>query len=109
MKGNVFILRSLLKVFDANYVVDSEISLLSGLDVNNKHDLSKACNILLKDEYLSFSDKERREFISTIDYCLEDKNCDFKELLRDLSLVFDNDVLNNREFISNIRDIISSY
>ncbi|WEF11145.1 hypothetical protein M9782_18525 [Pectobacterium actinidiae] len=109
MKRNVFILESLLKVFDANYVFDSDVSLLSGLDVNNKHDLRKACDLLLKDEYLSFSDKERSDFIATMDYFLEDKCFEFEDLLGNLSLVFDDDVLNNREFISNIRDIISSY
>ncbi|UVO07434.1 hypothetical protein LW347_16350 [Pectobacterium polonicum] len=109
MKRNVFILESLLKVFDANYVVDSDVSLLSGLDVNNKHDLKKACELLLKDEYFSFSDKERNDFISTIDYFLEDKGCEFEDLLGNLSLVFDDDILNNRGFIFNIRDIISSY
>ncbi|WP_323637293.1 hypothetical protein [Pectobacterium polaris] len=109
MKGNIFILISLLKVFDANYVVDSEISLLSGLDVNNSQDLKKACDLFLKDEYLSFSDQERCEFMSTIDYFLEDKACDFECLLGELSLVFDNDVLNNRELIYNIRNIIIFY
>ncbi|MEQ9948285.1 hypothetical protein [Pectobacterium aroidearum] len=109
MKRNVFILESLLKVFDANYVVDSDVSLLSGLDVNSKHDLRKACDLLLKDEYLSFSDKERDDFIATINYFLEDEGCDFDDLLGNFSLVFDDDILNNRDFMSNIRDVIISY
>lgn len=59
-------MESLLKVFDANYVSGEEVKLIEGFDANNPDELKLACDIVLKDDFLSYTEKEKRELLSVI-------------------------------------------
>ncbi|WP_051690923.1 hypothetical protein [Photorhabdus australis] len=109
MKNNVFILESLLKVFDANYADEEQTAMIDTLDVNNSQDLEIACNILLKEDYLSYTDKEKNDFLLTMDYFLSIPEYDFDIITDNFSFIFNNRITDSRVFISNIRDIIYKY
>lgn len=100
---------SLLKVFDANYFDHAHASRLNGLNPNDRQDLSTACNTFLQVEYLAFSDGERQDFIDIIGFYLKQPDCGFDDLFASLALVFDEEIRDQRKFMSHLLAIIRAY
>lgn len=109
MKRNIFILESLLKVFDANYASEEQANMIEGLDINDSHNLKLACDLLLKEDFLSYTEKEKKDFLVTMEQFLAIDDYSFDELLDGLSFIFYKKIKDNRVFIYNVKNIVAQY
>ncbi|CAM4433123.1 hypothetical protein F901_00190 [Acinetobacter dispersus] len=99
-KQEIFDLLSLLKVFDANYVSDEDCLKLHGLDVNKPEDVITAVNALLLPEFSRYSQSSQQRLITLIHATILDSSEDFIALFDRIELVFDNEIIDKRAFMS---------
>ncbi|MFJ2323594.1 hypothetical protein [Pseudomonas sp. NPDC087817] len=108
-KPEYFVLRSLLFLFDIdNTHDDAREKIIVSKDVNDKEELAELFDILMKPEFLSYSEREREWCIETLIYYLEvDDN--FDAIFTKITTYFDDDVEDQRQFMQVLLECLARY
>lgn len=101
-KNQIFDLISLLKVFDANFVSEADIAVLSDLDANNPEDILKAVNALLIPEFQSFLPTAQARLKEILRSHLDNSAEDFGILFDRLELAFESPIVDRRAFMGGL-------
>lgn len=101
-------LSSLVKMFDANFVLEDEVEALSGLDPNRHEDVVEAARRLLLPEFRGWSLHARENTVALLRRCLEQPQEAFDSVFANVSLVFDDDVRDARAFMASILAVLGS-
>ncbi len=102
-------LLSLLKVFDVNFANDEDCMKIQGLDVNNSADVIKAVNTLLLPEYSIYSQDAQDRLLESLRKYTSNPDEDFELLFEEIALVFDDEVIDKRAFMSALLVGIESF
>lgn len=97
---------SILKVFDANYAVPEDCEKIAGLSVNDQADVKKAAGLLLIPEYKNYSINTKARLIKILENALQDEKEAFSALFNRIGLIFDDDLIDPRKFMTSIFDAI---
>lgn len=105
---DIYDLNSLIKVFDANYASDQDVASLAGLDVNRHEDVIQAVRRLLLPEFSTWSAEAQRRSIELLRALLERREESFYLVFNNLSLVFDDELQDQRAFMAAVLEGLES-
>jgi len=103
------ILRGLLFLFDIDNVGDSEREeIIVSKNVNDKDELAELFDILMKPEFLSYSDSDREWYIDTLRHYLSVSES-FDSVFTKITTYFDGDVKDQRQFMRILFECLTRY
>lgn len=98
-KPEYFVLRGLLFIFDIENTRDDEREkTIVSKNVNDKEELTELFEVLMRPEFLSYTEPERQWCIDTLKYYLEVGD-DFDAVFTKITTYFDDDVADQRQFM----------
>ncbi|ALI01925.1 hypothetical protein C1Y08_10800 [Pseudomonas sp. FW306-02-F02-AA] len=103
------ILRGLLFLFDIDNVDDPEREeVIVSKNVNDRVELAQLFDLLMRSEFISFSDGDREWYIDTLKYYLgTDEN--FDSIFTKITTYFDEDVEDQRQFMQVLLECLMRY
>lgn len=101
--------RGLLFIFDIENTRDiNREEIIVSKDVNDDRELSELFDVLLKPEFFDYGEKERQRLIDTLVYFL-DCGDTFDEVFKKVDTYFDDEVLDQRQFMRVLLDRLRVY
>ena len=93
------VLRGLLFLFDIDNIDDKEREkIIVSKNVNDENELVELFDLLMRPEFMSYSDSDQQLYIDTISFCL-DENESFDSVFAKLTSYFDDEVKDYRGFM----------
>lgn len=106
---NIWDIRSLLFVFDIENTRDvAREEIIVSKDVNDEQELAELFDILMRPEFLIYSENERQLLIDTLVYFLG-INDDFDAVFSKIDTYFDEDVKDQRQFMRVLLECLMRY
>lgn len=108
-KKDVIELINFLKVFDANYVNDEDCAKIKGIDANTLGGVDLAARRLLLPEFSTYIPPARERLLNIFRSCIADQEEDFSTVFDQISLVFDDEIVDRRMFMAALLEEVESW
>ncbi|MEN5044538.1 hypothetical protein [Pseudomonas koreensis] len=109
VKPSISILTGFLFLFDIDYPHEESVEELICLaDVNDYSELSKVFDIVVRPDFLNYSEDDRCWLIETISFFLNE-NDSFKAIFEKRSFLFSDEIEDGRFFMSTLLGRLQAY
>lgn len=93
---------TLLKYLDVDFLTEEQYEEICDLDINDKEQQLKVIKTVIVPGYKGLNEKDQQDMKKVLQMCLED-NISFTGVFVSISLPFEDDIKNKKEFFQNIQ------